>query len=155
MKIYYFLLFGLFIFGCQNKNSMTQKAKSINEIKYSYNGVEITRFDFYGKTEFYYSENDSLNSGFIWAEYSGINDGFKGYLKFDENGKVFLLSGDGYFQSKDIDTSKFEYKRIYADNRLNDTSNVCEIMLSTRYEKEFNSKRKTEVEFIYRTNENE
>ncbi len=155
MKVYYLLFIALIVIGCQPMNNTTDKADPIYEITYRYNDIVITRLDYYGKTEFYYGEKDSLNTGVIWAKYSGINDGFKGYLKFEENGKVFLLSGDGYFQSKNVDTSKFEFKRIYAYNGPIDTSNVCEIMLSTRYEREFNSQRNTKVLFTYSKNKNE
>ena len=73
------------------------------EIVYSYKDIIIKRVDSSGKTVFYYNEIGK-DSPIIWVEYSGINDGFYGYLKFEENGKVYLLSGDGYFQSSNLDT---------------------------------------------------
>jgi cupin superfamily acireductone dioxygenase involved in methionine salvage len=150
MKAYYLLFIGLFIIGCQNNNKTTDKADPINEITYRYDNIVITRIDYYGKTEFYYGKTDSINTGVIWAKYSGINDGFKGYLKFEDNGKVFVLSGDGYFQSKNVDTSKFEYKRIYAYDEVNVGKNVCHIMLSTRYEQEFNNADSTGIVIHYK-----
>lgn len=148
MKVYYLLFIGLFIIGCHTKN--TEEVDPINKITYTNDDVTITRYDYYGKTEFYYGEKDSLNSGVIWAKYSGINDGFKGYLKFEDNGKVLLMSGDGYFQSKNVDTSKFEFKEIYSYEIPQIGSNVCLIMLSTRYEQEFNKEDSTGVIIEYK-----
>ena len=125
------------------------------EVDYQYSDIIIKRIDVCGKTTFHYQNRQNKEAGIIWAKYSGINDGFSGYLVFNENGKVELLSGDGYFQSKDLDTSLFSIGRILAYERPKDDSNVCEIMLSTRYEQEFNSKRNTKVEFTYRIDENE
>lgn len=151
MKTYYVLLFGLIIIGCQNRNREIKQVDPINLITYKYNGVMITRIDKPGISKFIYGEKDDQNIGVIWAEYSGINDGFKGYLEFLDNGKVFLLSGDGYFQSKDIDTSKFEYKRIYAYDEVYVGENICHIMLSTRYEQEFNDADRTGIIIDYQT----
>lgn len=148
-----FIVFsGLLFWGCQNNRNMDIVPKAVNIIKYTYNGIVITRLDYYAKTEFYFGDTIRTNSPVIWAEYSGINDGFKGYLEFKKNGKVNLLSGDGYFQSKNIDTTLFQYRRIYAYNSPDDNPNVCEIMLSTRYEREFNSQSNTEVIFNYLKN---
>jgi len=117
-----------------------------NEIDYQFSDVNIKRVDVCGKSMFYYSKvGEEAKEGLIWVEYSGINDGFKGYLVFEENGKVLLLSGDGYFQSKDIDTTYFEYKRISAIDRPDLAENVYLIMLSTRYEQEFNDTTKSKV----------
>ncbi|TKG87743.1 hypothetical protein EYV94_28010 [Puteibacter caeruleilacunae] len=118
------------------------------EISYSYNNIEIKRIDKCGKTIFYYNHvaNDVPK---IWVEYSGINDGFSGYLKFEDNGKVSLLSGDGYFQSSNIDTSKFEYKRIMAHQRPYLIENVCIVQLSTRYEQEKNQNTDSKVKVVY------
>jgi hypothetical protein len=153
MKAYYLLFIGFLIFGCMPNNKTTDKVDPINEITYMYDNILITRLDYYGKTEFYYGEKDSLNTGVIWAEYSGINDGFKGFLKFEDNGKVSVLSGDGYFQSKNVDTSKFEYTRIYAYDEVNISKNVCHIMLSIRYEQEFNNADSTGIIIDYKTKE--
>lgn len=123
------------------------------ETTYTYKGTEIKRVDKCGKTIFYY---DSINkeAGKIWAEYSGINDGFSGYLKFDDKGKVYLLSGNGYFQSGNLDTSKFEYKRILAYQRPELEKNVYYIELSTKYEKEKNINTDTNVKVMYQGNAN-
>ena len=118
------------------------------ETTYTYNGTEIKRIDKCGKTIFYYNNIDKDPSK-IWAEYSGINDSFSGYLKFDDNGKVCLLSGNGYFRSENVDTSKFEYKRILAYQRPDIKKNVYYIELSTRYEKEKNLNTDTEVKVRY------
>ena len=125
------------------------------EVKYNHDDVTITRIDECGKTTFYYNNGQENSSGKIWTEYSGINDGFSGYLEFCENGKVFLLSGDGYFQSENIDSSKFEYKRIFSYDRPKIGESVCEIQLSTRYEKEENDKSKTGIKITYKIDDNE
>lgn len=110
-----------------------------NEINYKYNDVVITRIDKCSETSFYYTQGEKRSAGRIWAKYSGINDGFAGYLKFDNNGKVTLLSGDGYFQTEDIDTSKFAFKSILADEVPEMGPGVYYITLATRYEKERNN----------------
>lgn len=124
------------------------------EITYTYNDTVIKRIDKCGKTIFYYNKIDKGASR-IWVEYSGINDGFSGYLKFDNNGKVSLLSGDGYFQASNIDTSKFVYKRIIAHQRPNLGEDVYFIQLSTRYEQEKNLNTGTKVKVIYNDDINE
>ncbi len=121
---------------------------SKEEIVYCYKDTVIKRVDKNTKTIFYYNEV-SKDSTMIWAEYSGINDGFSGYLKFDENGKVSILSGDGYFQTANDDTTKFEYKRIAAYQRPELTENVYFIQDAIRYEQEKNSKTKTKVSVYY------
>lgn len=121
-----------------------------NEIKYSFGGTEITRLDECGRTSFTYYTEDGNNAGVVWTEYSGINDGFSGYLKFDHNGKVTLLVGDGYFQSKNLDTTKFKWDYVYAYNKPDIAENVCYIMLSTRYEQEFNKNEGAGVNVNYK-----
>ncbi len=126
------------------------------EIKYKYEDITIRRIDECGKTTFYYQKGKEKIPGKIWAEYSGINDGFKGFLVFKENGKVFLLSGDGYFQtSTDLDTTRFNYKRIYAYNRPKLNRSVCYIMLSTKYEREQNLGFASGIQVEYNIDENE
>lgn len=120
-----------------------------NEIDYSYNGTTIERVDECGKTTFYYKNVEKRAKGEIWCEYSGINDGFAGYLRFNSDGKVEVLSGDGYFQSKGVDTSIFQFKRIYAYDRPTQNKSVCEILLSTRYEQERNQASHSEVKVVY------
>jgi len=125
------------------------------EVDYQYSDVIINRIDVCGKTTFHYQNGNNKNIGKIWVKYSGINDGFSGYLVFKENGKVQLISGDGYFQSENIDTTLFEYKRIYSYNRPKNGKNVCEIQLSSRYEKEANISQETDIEITYRIDDNE
>ncbi len=124
------------------------------EITYRLKGTVIKRVDECGKSTFYYSDINK-NAIRIWAEYSGINDGFSGYLKFEDNGKVWLLSGDGYFQTANKDTSKFEYKRIIAAQRPTLGKSVYFISLSTRHEKERNLDTNTDVKVIYNIDDNE
>lgn len=118
------------------------------EIVYSYKDIVIKRVDKSGKTIFYYDEI-SKDSPRIWVEYSGINDGFSGYLKFDESGKVSILSGDGYFQTVNDDKTKFEYSRIAAYQRPELTENVYFIQNAIRYEQERNEKSETKVTVVY------
>jgi hypothetical protein len=108
----------------------------------------IKRVDESGRTTFYYNKIDK-GAPKIWVEYSGINDGFSGYLKFEGNGKVSLLSGDGYFQTSNIDTSKFTYKRILAHQRPVLGENVYFIQLATRYEQEKNLNTGTRIKVSY------
>ena len=126
------------------------------EIDYQFNDVNIKRVDVCGKSMFYYNKVGSEKiEGLIWAEYSGINDGFKGYLVFQDNGKVLLQSGDGYFQSRDIDTTLFDFKRITSINKPDLKESTYLIMLSTRYEQEFNNTTDTKVKAIYKIDDNE
>jgi hypothetical protein len=122
------------------------------EIVYRYREIVINRVDKNGKTIFYYGEINKDNPR-IWVEYSGINDGFSGYLKFDESGKVSILSGDGYFQSANDDTTKFLYKDILAHERPELAENVYFIQNATRYEQEKNKKTNTKVVVIYPDND--
>jgi hypothetical protein len=124
------------------------------EVTYNYNGTTIKRVDECGITTFYYNSIEK-NSGEIWVKYSGINDGFSGYLKFEEDGKVLLLSSDGYFQSKNMDTTKFEYRRIAKPGQIPELNeSVYFVMLSTRYEKERNLNSKTKVKTEYNIDKN-
>lgn len=125
------------------------------EVDYSYNGTTIERVDECGKTTFYYRNGERRASGKIWCEYSGINDGFSGYLRFGNNGKVEVMSGDGYFQSEGVDTTKFQYKKIYSYAKPIQDKNISEILLSTRYEQERNRQAKSEVEVAYREDTNQ
>ena len=127
MKYFLFLIPLIVLSSCCDTNM---------EVTYEYEGVVVKRVDECGMSTFYYGEI-SDTSPRVWAKYSGINDGFSGYLVFSENQKVMLLSGDGYFQSANINTSKLEYKRIsYEDIALG--KGVYFIMLATNVEKERN-----------------
>ena len=140
MSKYFIIILVLFFSACCDTHE---------ETTYSYDGVIIERVDECGKSIFYYN-NTSADASRIIVEYSGINDGFKGYLKFEKEGKVVLLSGDGYFKTENPDTSKFEYKRILAHQRPEIKDNVCFIQLSTRYEQEKNQKSGTRIKAVYR-----
>lgn len=138
MRLIKFLFFSFIISSCTHK-----------EIYYSYHGVTIKRIDTDGKSTFFYMKNGKEN-GKIWAEYSGINDGFRGYLKFKDNGNVELLSGDGYFQTEGIDTTLFNYKRIYSDNTNYKLPHICEIWYPHQSEQSWNKKAgTTEIKIIY------
>ncbi len=116
-------------------------------VTYEYERVVIKRVDECGISTFYYGDV-SDRSPRIWAKYSGINDGFAGYLVFRKNGKVTLLSGDGYFQSANNDTDKFEYKRIsYEEVTLE--KGVYYIMLATNVERERNANTGSDVKVTY------
>jgi hypothetical protein len=139
MNKYCIIIWGLFFSACCDTHE---------ETTYSYDGVTIERVDECGKTIFYYN-NTSADASRIFVEYSGINDGFKGYLKFENGDKVVLLSGDGHFKIENPDTSKFEYKRILAHQRPEIKDNVCFVQLSTRYEREENQNSRTRVKAAY------
>lgn len=125
-----------------------------NEVKYQYQNILVTRIDECGETSFYYGDGQDRN-GRIWAKYSGINDGFKGYLQFNKNGKVTILSGDGYFQIENIDTSQFEYKRIAAYERPKISKTVCYINLATKFEQEDNLAAGSGIKAEYKIDDNE
>jgi len=134
-------LISLFLTSC-NQSTM--------EAHYEYAGVVIKRVDRPGETSFYYvAPNPEKVYGKIWVRYSGINDGFSGYLRFFKNGKVELLSGDGYFQSDITDSNKFSYKRISYE-KINLVDSVYVIMLSTRYEIERNNEIKSKIKASYK-----
>jgi hypothetical protein len=124
-------------------------------VEYQYEDVTVTRIDECGITSFYYKNAENQSAGKIWAKYSGINDGFSGYLKFSKNGNVTLLIGDGYFQSEDLNTNLFDYKKITYYERPQLEDSVYYITLGTDYEKEKNSRSKTMVEARYKIDNNE
>ena len=119
-----------------------------DEVYYTYDNIIVKRIDTNGKSEFYYIKNGK-EAGKIWAEYSGINDGFSGYLKFERNGKVSLLSGGGYFQNKDIDTLMFKYKRIFSSETNYNIPNICKIWYPIEAEHEKNKKSLSKVKIKY------
>lgn len=140
-KISIILVFVTFCFTACNQAS--------KEVHYKYGEVVIKRVDKAGETSFYYLGRNSKNSsGKIWAQYSGINDGFSGYLRFHKNGKVEILSSDGYFQSNVADSNKFSFKEMNEKMNLGDS--VCIIMLSARHEIERNKLIKTRVKVSYK-----
>jgi hypothetical protein len=120
-----------------------------NKIIYRYKNIVITRVDACNKSSFFYGDKSGKIAGKIWVEYSGINDGFSGFLKFDDNGKVTLLSGDGYFKTEKLDTTLFEYKRILAHERPEIGQSICYISLATKYEREYNIRSKTGIKVEY------
>ena len=138
MNRYFIIIIGLLFSACCDIYQKTT---------YNYNGITIDRVDECGKTSFYYKNGSEKEK--IIVEYSGINDGFKGYLKFENGGKVLLLSGDGYFKAENSDTSRFVYRRILAHQRPEIRDNVCYVQLSTRYEKQENNNSETKVEVVY------
>jgi hypothetical protein len=97
---------------------------------YSYGDRTVKRIDTPGKSEFYYPA-DADGKGVIWAEYSGINDGFEGYLIFQDD-KVVLVESEGYFQSKEIDSTIFMHRRFSWTEK--DTANTYRIAFPQEYE---------------------
>ncbi|MGI6292332.1 MAG: hypothetical protein ACOXZH_07930 [Bacteroidales bacterium] len=122
------------------------------EVLYTYKNISILRVSYPSKTSFYYYKNNKKINGKIITTYSGINNGFSGYLCFHSNNKISILSGDGYFKVIDIDTTLFNYQRIYAYNRpiLGDT--ICIISSYLEQEKEENSKLDLNINIIYKNN---
>ena len=119
------------------------------ETIYAYKGVEILRLDRPGSTEFYYSKNGINHEGKISAIYSGINDGFAGYLVFHENGTVTLVKTDGYFQLDGSKDSLFKLMNYPLRSGIKSGENVYEILLSRRYEKMRNKDSYTNVSVKY------
>lgn len=134
------VLIFVFLSACCGKHS---------EIKYKYKDIIITRKDECGVTSFYYDDGEDEAYGKIWIEYSGINDGFNGYLVFHTDGRVSIFSGDGNFKSNSLDTARLHYKRILAHERPEVSDSVYYITLSTRYEKENNREGRTGIKARY------
>jgi hypothetical protein len=118
------------------------------EVTYEYEGTIIKRVDECGISTFYYNEI-SERSPKVWAEYSGINDGFAGYLVFGKEGKVMLLSGDGFFQAKNNKTKQIDYSYIDAGGRPALGEGVYYIMLATNVERERNANTGSGVKVTY------
>ncbi|WP_342087778.1 hypothetical protein [Dyadobacter sp. OTU695] len=118
------------------------------EVIYEYKGLVIKRVDECGISTFYYGDI-SNNSPRVWVEYSGINDGFSGYLVFGEREKVMLLSGDGYFKSANSNVRKLGYRRIAAHERPTSGKGVYYVMLATKAERERNMNTGSEVKVFY------
>ncbi len=130
-----------------------------DEARYEYGGIKIKRIDVCGKTTFYYEKNGQ-DYGKIWAEYSGINDGFYGYLVFEKDGKVTIFVSDGYFQKKVADKFKFSFlyymdSAYMANNYWNITHNlqfqksIYIISYPMEHEIDKNAKIKTKVKATY------
>lgn len=113
---------------------------------YRHGDVVIKRVDYNAKTSFILLDDSKNEKCEIWAEYSGINDGFSGYLVFEGEGKVVLLVGDGYFQTSNQECD-FTYKRINARQEPKSEDNVYEIYVHIGVEKERNLNTNTEVAF--------
>lgn len=117
------------------------------EVAYEYENTVIKRVDECGISTFYYGEVAG-KSPKVWAKYSGINDGFSGYLIFGKEGKVTLLSGDGYFRSENNGTNKLVYKRISYE-AVPQGKGVYYIMLATNIERERNTNTGSEIKVTY------
>jgi hypothetical protein len=144
MRVFILLIALFFLHAC---------CETQNELTYSYNETNIVRLDGCGETTFTYIDKYHNTAGTISVKYSGVVSGFSGYLKFEENGKVYLLSGDGSFQSKNVDTAKFEYKRIFAYTRPNIGDRVCCVMNATNIEQKRNSEENTGIKINYKLND--
>jgi len=135
------LIFILFISSCSDVNKKTL---------YKYHGIEILRVDQSGKTTFYYKNKDGKTiDGSISIKYAGINDGFSGYLQFNDDDKVEILVGEGDFKKNGADRSLFIYRDIPLRWQLKSKKNIYEIIRSTKYEKDRNSNINTEVQVEY------
>ncbi len=125
------------------------------EVKYSYNEVTVLRIDECGKTSFYYESKKNYSAGKIWVEYNGINDGFDGYLKFENKDKVTVFAGNGTFKCSNLDTTIFQMKEFEIWESPKNDKAVYFISLSTRYENEDNIKYKSKVKAKYNIDDNE
>jgi hypothetical protein len=125
-----------------------------HEIIYTHNKIQIKRIDECGKTTFYYTSKENVGS--ICAKYSGINDGFSGYLQFESNGRVTLFSGDGYFKLENTDTTLFSFNRINGyENAPEISDSVCWILLNTDEEQKRNRDDKSGIRAVYNIDTNE
>ena len=138
MRILFYILLTVFFTSCNGTN---------DEVYYSYNDVVIKRIDTNGKSKFYFMKNGEETEK-IWAEYSGINDGFSGYLKFEENSKVLILEADGYFQTDNIDNLNFKIESSIDETNF-DSPKICKIWYPIEAEQEKNKTTKTKVEIKY------
>ena len=118
-----------------------------DEIYYSYNNTIITRIDECDRSTFYYGRG--VTNAKIWVEYSGINDGFSGYLGFEKGGRVTLYSGNGDFRVQNRNNSPFVFQRVLSFEAPTIGDSVCAIDLSTRYEAAKNSQARSAVSVEY------
>lgn len=125
------------------------------EVKYEYQNVVLTRIDECGITTLYYGNDTGEKYGKIWMEYSGINDGFDGYVKFEKGGKITIMSSDGLFKSENLNLAYFVLDDDFSYSRPEIGDSICYIALSTSYEKENNAKGKTGVDIEYDIDDNE
>jgi hypothetical protein len=126
------------------------------EIKYTYKDIVITRIDECGKSSFYYKSDKNKKEGKIWAEYSGINSGFRGCLEITKDGKATVfVEGGGYFQTEGIDASLFEFKFVYHDDLPKIGETVCYISSSAKSEQENNITEGTGINIEYSVDDNE
>ncbi len=127
------------------------------EVIYKYKDVCVKRIDSPGKTIFYYEDKIHKEAGMIWTTYSGIDSFFECYLKFTGNNKVLIIVSDGYFQSKNIDKNRFNY-RYYSydeDPELIQKywgDSICVACYPIEREKKINSEQKTKVNIFYNDN---
>ena len=119
---------------------------------YTYANSVVKRIDRCSKTSFIIQDSNGKDYGEIWAEYSGINDGFDARIVFKDN-KVSIMVIDGYFQSKNTDNEKFSfiYDTIY--NHSNRLPGSYYIMLSRHYEQAYNDTTATQVKVQYMRDE--
>lgn len=139
MRIFLFLILLLIFSSCCN---------TYIEVTYEYEGVVIKRVDECGVSTFYYGEI-SDTSPRVWATYSGINDGFSGYLVFGKD-HVMILSGDGYFESSNNKGKQINYRYIDITERPTLDKGVYYIMLATNVEKEKNLKTASGIKTDYK-----
>jgi len=117
-------------------------------IIYKYKDQVIKRVDFDSKSVFYNISSGNSEAK-IWAEYSGINDGFSGFLEFGKNNRVTILVGDGYFQKENLDTTFFNYKYVLYHEKSKGGKNVCVINSILNREKIENNRDDTEIDVLY------
>ena len=128
------------------------------EVRYTYENITVVRIDECGKTTFYYEDNLGEKRGEIWLKYSGINDGFEGYLEFNKYQKVTLFISEGYFEKENIDTSLFNIcssmdfvkNHSFASfDEIKYAKSTCNIAFPIHYEQNINDTSQTEVVIYY------
>jgi len=119
------------------------------EIKYKCNGIVITRIDVCGKTSFYYRNEKEETAGVIYAKYSGMSGGFRAYLDI-QGEKANIIFGDGYFQAKNLDTTKFNFYRWeYGMKKPDKWDTFCQLDVARTFEKRENNEHQTGIEIEY------
>lgn len=150
MRQGFFIVLLLFLTGC-NSDKL---------IYYTFNGVCLTRIDYDGATNFYYGRLSNINdiskkTGFIRAEYFGLNNGMDMVVVFKEDKSIELINAgvDKLEKKGDCRMNIFDYENIYIDSILDSYKKrglglyrICDV---TKLEKKFPQNRNSLVVVSY------
>lgn len=128
-------------------------------IHYTYNGITITRFDQDAASYFYYgsfSEGSDLPESYIEATYHGFDGSMSGYLVFQKDKSVILVSTT-YFKQKGKSSGlflkRYDNNPIYIkwiNSIQHKYGNIVEIADVTKLEKQQNLKNNSKVKTLYK-----